>query len=270
MFLKLSIAAAVCVALLARDAPKQSAPQVAPPQPPPALFEYEGKPIALPFHCSLDDVQWAGMTCSEDEPCPLYLELASAEGVGERVFAAGNIHSDAVTLYSLLLSSADGGHSWQVGSDSVRGAGLDHIQLLDALTGWIDGQTLYPIPQDPFFLFTADGGKSWRLEPVFNDSHYGLIQQFAFESKTAGAVILDNGPGDIGRYARYETTDGGETWSIKQESPKPLPFKRAIPNAAWRVRADAATRSYRIEHRTGAQWTAVAAFSVKLPPCKPE
>ena len=266
MLTKLTLAAAISATLLAQDAPPPAV-QV----PPPPVFEYDGKPITLPYHCSLDDVHWAGMTCSEDEPCPMYLELSSIEAVGERVFAAGNIHSDAVTLYSVLLSSGDGGHSWQIGPDSIRGAGLDRIQFLDALTGWISGQTLFPISQDPFFMLTSDGGKSWRLKPIFNDSHFGSIQQFTFESKTAGTVIVDNGAGsDTDRYSRFETIDGGEVWSIKEESKKPLQLKRATNVPIWRVRADAATRSYRVEHRTGNQWTTVAAFAVKLPPCKPE
>ncbi len=274
MLARLIVATVMCATLLAQDTvpptpPTQ--PPTLPTPPPPAVFEYDGKPITLPFHCSLEDIRWAGMSCSEDEPCPLYLEVASADAVGDHVFAAGNIHSDALTLYSLLLSSSDGGHSWQVGPESIRGAGLDRIQFLDALTGWISGQTLFPIPQDPFFLLTSDGGKSWHLKPIFNDSHFGSIQQFGFESKTLGGVIVDNGPGgDTDRYSRFESNDGGETWAIKEESKKPVQLKRPAANPAWRVRADASTRSYRIEHRTGNQWTAVAAFAVKLPACKPE
>jgi hypothetical protein len=276
----LTFAAAASIAIFAQtvpqQVPQQAVPQQSPPTPPtppPApVFTYEGKPITLPYRCSIDDIRWAGLTCSDDEPCPIYLELSSAEAIGERVFAAGNIHSDAVTLYSVLLSSPDGGHSWQISPDSVRGAGLDRIQLLDALTGWISGQTLSPLPQDPFFLLTSDGGKSWRMNPVFTDNHFGVIQQFAFDSKSTGALIVDNGPGgDLERYARFETADGGETWTIKEQNKKPLQLKRpAAPAPTWRVRADAATRSYRIEHRAGNQWTAAAAFSVKLPSCKPE
>ncbi len=270
MLQRLTFAALAASALLAQDTP----PLTEQTQPPaPLTFTYEGKPITLPFHCSQDDIRWAGMSCSEEEPCPIYLELSSAEAVGEKVFAAGNIHADTVTLYSVLLSSVDSGHSWQASTDSVRGAGLDRIQFLDGLTGWAAGQTLYPISQDPFFLLTTDGGKSWRLKPIFNESRFGSIQQFAFESKTVGDVIIDNGvSGDTERYSRLESIDGGETWSIKEENKKPLQLKRPASPAAssWRVRADAATRSYRIEHRTGGQWTPVAAFTVKLPVCKPE
>jgi photosystem II stability/assembly factor-like uncharacterized protein len=199
------------------------------------------------------------------------LELSAAEGVGNRIYAAGNIHSDTVTLYSMLLGSDDAGHTWRQSSDSYRGAGLDHIQFLDTLTGWISGQTLFPISQDPFFLLTSDGGATWRAKPVFDESHFGSILQFSFDSKTAGGVILDQGPGsDSERYSRYESLDGGETWLIKEQSKKPLQLKRsATPAPNWRVRAEAATRSYRIEHRQGDRWISVAAFSVRLPACKP-
>jgi photosystem II stability/assembly factor-like uncharacterized protein len=211
------------------------------------------------------------MTCSEDEPCPIYLELSAAEGVGNRIFAAGNIHSDTVTLYSVLLSSDDAGRSWVQSADASRGVGLDHIQFLDPLTGWVGGETLYPISQDPFLLATSDGGVTWRPKPIFTESRFGLIQQFWFDSKTTGSVILDQGPaGDSDRYSRYESLDGGDTWLIKEQSKKPLQLKRnATPAPAWRVRADGPSRSYHIERRQGDKWILVAAFSVRLPVCRP-
>jgi hypothetical protein len=257
---------------MAQDTPPQTPQtQVSPPPTAPApLFQNEGKPITLPFECTGEDIQWAGMTCSEDEPCPIYLELSIAEGVGSHILTAGNIHSDTVTLYSVLLSSGDAGHTWTLGTDAYRGAGLDHIQFVDPLTGWISGQTLYPISQDPFFLLTSDGGATWRTKPLFNESHFGLIQQFSFDSKTTGSVILDQGPSsDSDRYARYESADGGETWLIKEQSKKPLQLKRSAAAPNWRARADAASRSYHIERRQGDKWISVAAFSVRLPVCKP-
>ena len=92
MLARLTFAAAVSVALLAQDPPQQAVPQQAIPQqavteqstPPTPVFAYEGKPITLPYQCSLEDIRWAGLTCSEDEPCPIYLELSSVDAVGER------------------------------------------------------------------------------------------------------------------------------------------------------------------------------------------
>jgi hypothetical protein len=261
----------VCAALMAQDPQQQTTIPPAPVVSLPLTLVNDGKPITLPFQCTAEDLRWAGMACSEDDPCPIYLELSAAEGIGNHIFAAGNIHSDTVTLYSVLLGSDDAGHTWTQGADSYRGSGLDHIQFLDPLTGWISGETLFPISEDPFFLLTTDGGATWHMKPIFNESHFGSIQQFAFDSKTDGSVILDQGPGgDSERYARFESPDGGETWAIKEQSKKPLQLKRgATPAPNWRARADAATRSYRIERRQGDKWNSVAAFSVRLPVCRP-
>ena len=237
----------------------------------PVLLQNTGKPITIPFQCSLDDIHFAGLACTEEDPCPVFLELSAADGAGGRVFAAGNIHTEAVTLYSVLLQSEDGGHSWAEPSARVRGATLDHIQLLEG-SGWISGQIAFPIAQDPFFLVTADNGATWQHHAIFSESGFGSILQFAFESRTSGTAILDMGPdNEGGRYARYESSDGGDSWAVKELNKKPITLKRPVAAAsAWRVRADAALHAYRIEHRQGERWVSVADFAVKLPACKPE
>src|SRR5271169_1629876 len=126
----------------------------------PPLLRNEGKPMSIPFACTEDDMQWAGMSCSEDEPCPVYLELSGIDTVANRIIVLGNIHTESMTLYSLLLSSDDGGSTWQEPYERMRGAGLDHIQLIDFQNGWISGQTVVPVARDPFFLITSDGGKN--------------------------------------------------------------------------------------------------------------
>jgi photosystem II stability/assembly factor-like uncharacterized protein len=226
------------------------------------------------FHCTADDIQWAGLSCSEEDPCPIYLELTAVESVGLRMFAAGNIHSAAVTLYSTLLGSEDAGHTWREVHPGIRGVGFDHIEFLDTETGWVSGQTLFPLPQDPFLLLTSDGGKTWRQRPVFGDNRenrFGSIQQFFFASKSSGSLIVDRGQGSDGdRWESYDSPDVGESWAIKETSGKPLALKRLPARAAeWRLRADAATQSFHIEHRQGERWVNVAAFAVKLGSCKP-
>jgi hypothetical protein len=235
----------------------------------------DGTPMLLPFVCTEEDIRWAGLSCSEDAPCPVFLEIATVEVFGNRVLLAGNIHSEAVTLYSVLLASDDNGHTWQELHDRIRGAGLDHIEYLGNSTAWIGGQILFPLTQDPFLLISTDGGKIWTQHEILNDddeSRIGSIQAFYFTTKENGTLILDRGAGasDGGRYALYESTNGGETWAEKQESRKPIVAKRP-PAAApdWRVRPDGGMKSYLVEHRTGTRWNAVAAFLVKLDACKP-
>jgi len=249
------------------------------PQPAPTstkvILGNDGKPMLLPFGCSAEDIRWAGLSCSEDAPCPIFIEIATVEVLGNRVLLAGNIHSEAVTLYSVLLASDDNGHTWQEVHERIRGAGLDHIEYLGTGTAWIGGQVLFPFTQDPFLLITTDGGKTWSQHEVLSDedeSRFGSIQQFFFATKDSGTLILDRGAGasDGDRYALYESTNGGETWVVKTESRKPILVKRPpAPAPDWRVRPDAGMKSYILERHTGTRWNAVAAFLVKLDPCKP-
>src|SRR6185436_10528154 len=48
----------------------------------PPVLENSGKPMAVKFQCTEDDIQAFGLGCSEDEPCPIYLELSGIESVG--------------------------------------------------------------------------------------------------------------------------------------------------------------------------------------------
>jgi len=268
----------VCLISAGIAAWAQDEPPAGQTSPPPVTFAppvltNAGKPMVLPFECTAEDIQSAGFSCSEDAPCPVYLELSSATGAGNKYYLAGNIHSDAVTLYSVLLGSDDAGHTWQEIHSRIRSAGLDHLQFLNADTGWAAGQQLFPLPQDPFVLLTSDGGKTWRQQPVFgenSDYHYGSIQELYFASKTQGSVIVDRSSGgDPGPFALYESPDGGETWALKEQSGQPLRVKGSPPpEADWRVRVDAATKSFLVEHRQGERWVTAASFAVNLGVCK--
>jgi hypothetical protein len=239
--------------------------------PPPVVLDNTGKPIVVPFQCTEGDMQWAGMSCSDEEPCPVYFELTAVEPVGDKIFAAGNLHSNTVTLYSILLGSDDAGRSWREAFTRMRGAGLDHIQFTDFANGWTSGEALSPLPQEPFLLITTDGGKTWRQRPVFSETQPGSIHEFFFSSKNNGSLIIDRGEGsEEERYALYETPDGGENWLVKQLSNKPLRLPRGpgLPTE-WRVQADRATQAFRIEHRQRERWVAAASFAVSAGACKP-
>jgi photosystem II stability/assembly factor-like uncharacterized protein len=244
-----------------------SAPQV---QEPPVMLNV-GKPMVLPFECTREDVGSAGFSCSEDAPCPVYLELGAAASAGNKFFVAGNIHSDAVTLYSVLLGSDDGGHSWRELYPKIRAAGLDHLQFLDANTGWVGGQQLFPLPQDPFVLLTTDGGTNWRQTPIFgenSDYHFGSIQEMYFSSRSNGSLVIDRSSGgDPGPFALYESPDGGASWALKEQTGKPLHVKGA-PEADWRVRVDGGTKAFLLERRQGEHWAVQASFAVNIGVCR--
>jgi photosystem II stability/assembly factor-like uncharacterized protein len=238
-----------------------------------AALENSGKPMLAPFQCTEEDIQSFGLECSEESPCPIFLELSAFEPVGNQLFVAGNIHSAASTLYSVLLASSDGGKTWREPFARIRGATLDRILFIDFEHGWISGQVVNPLPRDPFLLITADGGKTWRRVPVFEDSRAGSIQRFWFESPNSGSLIFDRGQsGDGPRYEFYESATGGDNWMVREASDQPIRIKRMpleAENADWRLRPDAATKANRIEKRQAGRWNSVASFAVGLSACKP-
>jgi hypothetical protein len=240
-----------------------------------AVLSNSGKPMLVPFQCGDEDIRWAGMSCTEDAPCPVFLEIASVEALGNRIVLAGNIHGEAVTLYSVVLASDDQGLSWREAHERIRGAGLDHIEHVGAGAAWIGGQVLFPFTQDPFLLISTDGGKTWKQREVLSEdseSRFGSIQEFYFTTRERGTLILDRGAGGAGgeRYGLYESSNGGESWAVKQESRKPIAVKRPpTPPPDWRVRPDAGTKSFVVEHRVGTRWSEVAAFLVGLDACRP-
>jgi hypothetical protein len=240
---------------------------VASDQAPPTL-QFNGKPIRIECSCTPDDMQSAGLTCTEEEPCPLYLELTAVESVGNKIFTAGNFHTDSATLYSVVLASDDSGKTWREPFERLKASGLDHIQFVDFENGWISGQSLQPFPQDPFFLITTDGGKTWRRRPVFGENRAGAISQFWFSSRSNGSLVIDRG--ETGQHELYETPNGGETWMVREVNEKPLRLRRtASGNADWRIRADKTTQAFWIERRQGEKWTGLAAFAVRAGACKP-
>jgi hypothetical protein len=272
-FLLLVFSILAAIPVRAQDEPPagQPSPPQAPPAPPVLLNT--GKPMVLPFQCTTEDAGAAGFSCSEEAPCPVYLELNAATSAGNKFYVAGNIHSDAVTLYSVLLGSEDAGRSWSEIHQRIRAAGLDHLQFVDADIGWAGGQQLFPLPQDPFVLLTNDGGKNWRQEAVFgedSDYHFGSIQEMYFSSKTNGSLVIDRSSGgDPGPFALYESPDGGASWTVKEQSGKPLHVKGApAPDADWRVRVDAGTKAFLLDRRQGERWASQAAFAVNIGFCR--
>lgn len=259
----------VSVLLVVFSAAAQTEP--VPPVAPPPLV-YEGKPLQVPVTCTEDDIQSLGMSCSADSPCPVYLELSGLEVLAGRMIVAGNLHTGAATLSSIVLASEDGGKTWMESHPRIRRAALDQMQFFDLANGWIAGQVIAALPRDPFFLVTIDGGKTWRERPVFGDPHLGSIEKFHFTSATEGRVLVDRAQsGEGGRYALLESRTGGDSWGILQittHAPANLKFDRA-PSAAWRLHASEVTRAYQVEKRDGPRWSPVSAFQVQAGTCSP-
>jgi hypothetical protein len=104
---------------------------------------------------------------------------------------------------------------------------------------------------------------------MFSEGRIGSLAQFWFEDAKRGSLIVDRGTGSDGdRYELYESQDGGDSWTIRQTSVKPLTIRRATVTPDWRVRTDGPSKSFHLEHREGTRWLSVGAFSVGLGVCK--
>jgi photosystem II stability/assembly factor-like uncharacterized protein len=259
-------------------APKEAQPQVppvTPQQPPPEaaptppVYNYAGQPIRLEATCADAELNDFGLICSENEPCPVYLELTSIEAAGSKVFIAGDFHSETATLWSLLLVSEDQGRSWSEAHARLRGVALDQVQFPDSATGYVSGRTAGALARDPFLLRTTDGGKNWKRLPLFEEGAVGLIESLRFESATQGTVRVDRGRPGAGRYAILDTTTGGDVWTARETSAT-RPGGAAAPAASgWRIAVEAASKSFRIERREDEAWRKAAAFAVAAGSCLP-
>ena len=233
----------------------------------PALFAcaclaFSQSPVQVEYACPAEDIDSFGLSCSPEEPCPVFVELASVESTGGKLFVSGNLHTRLTTLYGILLSSEDGGTSWTEPLKRIRAAALEQIQFVDPTDGWVSGQSIEPLPRDPFLLITTDGGKTWRQKNLFDEPQFGSIAQFWFDSKTTGRLVLDHS----GSHVVYETNTGGESWEMKESSSRPVSLKGRTEDSTLRLRPDG--KLYHVERRGGASWQPVASFNIHVADCK--
>jgi len=228
-------------------------------------------PVKIDYACPAEDIDSFGLSCSGEDPCAVFLELSSVEAIGATVFVTGNLHTQSATLYAVLLSSEDGGKTWIEPFKRMRAAVLEQIQFIDFASGWISGQTIEPLPRDPFLLLTADGGKTWRQRPIYEESRFGSIAQFWFESKTSGEVVVDHSERSAVRHELYHTDTGGESWEARASTTETVTLKGVKEQTTWRFRADAASKTYHLERRTSASpanWELMASFAIHVADCK--
>jgi len=227
-------------------------------------------PYRIPYTCTDEDMDAFGLTCSSKEPCPVYAELSTVEFLSGRLFVTGNLHTVSATLYGLLLVSDDGGKTWTEPLKRERWTSYELMQFADLEHGWVSGVVVQPLPKDPFLLLTSDAGKTWRQRPLFEESRFGSIHQLWFDTAKSGELVLDRSQGTIERYERYESQSGGESWELKETASKPMKLAKAKPpeNPTWRLRADSASKTYRLEQRTSQGFATNATFEIHVADCK--
>jgi hypothetical protein len=195
--------------------------------------------------------------------------------MGNTIVLTGNLHNREVTYSSVLLVSEDMGKTWTEPLSRIKTGVLDQVQFIDFQNGWIAGTLMQQqLPRDPFMLISNDGGRTWRRRPLYDDARFGSIDQFWFDTKSNGGMIVDRTRGGEpgAKYELYETQTGGSSWMLREVMSKPIQPKRARPpvvNGDFRLRADAKLNAYRLERRQGTQWQTLTSFAITLAPCMP-
>ncbi len=237
-----------------------------------AEFAYTGEPIVLPAKCTNEVMESVGLFCPADSPCPVYLQLSSVEFIGGKLYVAGNLHTEAVTIASVLLASEDGGLTWREAADRVPRATLDRVVFFDEKHGWAAGHVLEGgRPHDPFFLITTDGGQFWRRRPVFEKPRAAVIEDFWFDSDHSGILLVEarSEEGTGTEYERFETMTGAESWMVREVSSRPIRVRRrpAPRRQDWRIETDEARDAWAVRKRTDTGWVTAAEFAIGAGAC---
>ena len=224
----------------------------------------------MAYECTEDDAEAFGLTCTMEDPCPVFLELVSADSAVGRLLVAGNLHTKNVTLYGVVLASEDNGLTWTEAHERIRAAALEQVEFRDLQAGWATGESLDPLARNPFVLITTDGGLTWHQKPIVEDTKYGTVTQFHFDTPARGELVLDTPQPKQVHQELYETNTGGEGWELKQVDKAPIRLKNAkTPNQGpLRVRTDAASGAYIIERGGGRTWDRVASFTIHVADCQ--
>ena len=236
---------------------------------PSAVLVYERQPLRIPVSCRAADLEAAGLLCSDEEPCRLFLELTAVEAVGPKILITGNLHTSAATLSSIALLSEDAGTTWREPAPRVAAAGFESIQFLNDQQGWIVVQPHGQFPHDPYLLGTANGGQNWEpLRLWSEEGRAGLLQQFHFNSREHGWSLVDRSAAAAG-YELYETLNAGASWMLRETSSRAIaPKWPARRPSDWRLREDGKLKTYELERRVGDSWRRMANFRTELGVCK--
>jgi photosystem II stability/assembly factor-like uncharacterized protein len=118
-------------------------------------------------------------------------------------FAVGLTNSSHASSSGIILSTVDGGETWQIAHITARtGEWCWKISFPSRKVGYVSLQRNFASPI--YFLKTIDGGLTWE-EKLFRTEHY-YVQGIGFVNDSIGWI------GGTNAHPTYTTSDGGDTW----------------------------------------------------------
>src|SRR5262249_36772034 len=134
----------------------------------------------------------------------------------------GNVTTGMPPFACTVLSTADGGASWQTAFVSKTQNSLCwKISFPSPQTGYVSVQDIGGVGP-PSFLKTTGGGKTWVEKPLpANAAGYYLGIGIGFITDDIGWVSADYDTGSTVA-PTYRTTDGGETWAVDPTLKSPI------------------------------------------------
>ena len=179
----------------------------------------EAKPVALR---TLDGGQtWQSAAAQPDSEALVGVASADLQFVDEKHgWAAFRLISSSNFSLGLLWSTQDGGVTWQASSLPVAGK----IRFIDANRGWLAGGA-----SGGELYFTQDGGQTWQVQSIVSPEREAQVGLPQFEDTLHGLLPVTFAKDDGGTLALFATQDGGESWSLSEQTALP---EESAPGAA--------------------------------------
>lgn len=225
------------------------------------LFQAPTRAALIRFERFSDEALEARVAGLEARACPLRLELDGVHAIDANTALVYGDIDEASAFRSVLLRSADGGHSWKEVMKPVTGSTVLALSFPTEAHGFAFVEWIVEGPGDLLLYGTGDAGSTWdRVSEVPRPHNLDEAISYGCSSPLRCTVTLqcEHGGGHIA-----ETLDGGRTWRVSRASRNvssraSVSQDRAGDGTAWRL-ANSSDSAIRVSRRLrGADWTTVA------------
>ncbi len=154
----------------------------------------------------------------DDMGCRLRLELYALDK--STAFLYGSVNEPAFDIRSMLLRSEDGGVHWKEVMQPEHGSAVSEVFFLDFEHGWAIAMWTIEGAGPANLYRTVDAGRTWqKVAPLpAAPSPHSYPSYLDFDDYLRGSVCVHDVDRDEGEdCCRYETDDGGVTWTATDD-----------------------------------------------------